>query len=157
MKARIAVAAVGLVLVAVGVRGIVLHVDVSGWAVWFVGAAVLHDGVLVPLVLAAGLLTRRLPGPYRGVVRGALVAAGCVSAIALPLVLGYGRRADVPSRLPLPYGRNLVVVLGAIAAAAVLAATFRLLRERGVGVERAGRGVRLRRRPRPGPEGGVRR
>ncbi|TDD63794.1 hypothetical protein, partial [Actinomadura rubrisoli] len=136
MKGRIAMYAAGLALVAVGLRGIVLHVDAAGWALWFAGAAVLHDAVLVPAVLVAGLLTGRLPAWYRRTVRGALVVAGCVTAVALPLVLGYGRRADVPSRLPLPYGRNLAGVLSLIALAAALAVAVRLLRDR-----RAARGA----------------
>ncbi len=115
----------GLALIGVGLRGVVADVGVAGWAVWFVGAAVLHDGVLVPAVLVAGAATGLLPAAWRPPVRVALIVAGCVSAVALPLVLGYGRRADVPSQLPLPYGRNLTVVLSLIAAAAVLAGAAR--------------------------------
>ncbi|WUI03245.1 hypothetical protein OHR68_16015 [Spirillospora sp. NBC_00431] len=120
----------GLALIAVGVRGIVVHVDAAAWLGWFAGAAILHDGVLVPVVLVAGLATGRLPAAYRRVVRAALVIAGCVTAVALPLVLGYGRRADEPSRLPLPYGRNLAIVLAVIAAAAAVTAAIRALTTR---------------------------
>ncbi|MFA1547067.1 hypothetical protein [Actinomadura chokoriensis] len=127
MKTRIAAYAAGLALIGVGVRGVVADVPVARWAAWFAGAAILHDGVLVPVVLGAGLATGRLPASCRGAVRAALVIAACVTAVALPLVLGYGRRPDEPSRLPLPYGRNLAIVLAAItviAAAAVAARMF---------------------------------
>ncbi|XRQ16212.1 hypothetical protein ACN3XK_36725 [Actinomadura welshii] len=117
---RIAVTAAGLALIAVGVRGAVMDVDVAGWLAWLAGAAVLHDGVLVPVVLAAGAATGRLPDAWRRPVRAALITAGCVSAVALPLVLGRGRRADEPSRLPLPYDRNLAIVLALITAAAAV-------------------------------------
>ncbi|MFI0487402.1 hypothetical protein [Actinomadura sp. 9N215] len=127
---KIAVYGAGLALIAVGVRGIVLHVDAVAWLAWFAGAAVLHDGVLVPVVLAAGLATRPLPAAPRRAVRAALIVAGCVTAVALPLVLGYGRRADEPSRLPLPYGRNLAIVLGLIAAAAAVAVAVRAVAAR---------------------------
>lgn len=113
--------AVGTALIAVGLRGIVLHVGTAGWATWFVGAIVAHDGVLVPAVLGIGLLTGRLPLRYRWIAQGALIVAGCVTAVAVPLVLGYGRRPDDPSRLPLPYDRNLAIVLGLIAAITALA------------------------------------
>ncbi|MBO2457004.1 hypothetical protein [Actinomadura violacea] len=117
----------GLALIGYGLSGIVADVPVGRWAAWFVGAAVLHDGVLVPAVLVAGLVTGWIPVAYRRVVRGALVVAACVTAVAIPLVLGYGRRPDVPSQLPLPYGRNLAIVVGAIAAVAVVALVVQLL------------------------------
>ncbi|QKG19256.1 hypothetical protein ACTIVE_0892 [Actinomadura verrucosospora] len=118
-----------------GLSGIVTDVPVRRWAAWFVGAAVLHDGVLVPAVLVAGVVTGWIPVAYRRVVRGALLVAACVTAVAIPLVLGYGRRPDVPSQLPLPYGRNLAIVVGAIAAVAVVVLAAQML---------------TRRRPRPG-------
>lgn len=124
------VSVAGAALIGWGVYGIAAHVGFAGWAVWFAGAAVLHDGVLVPLVLVAGAATGRVPGAYRTIVRAALVAAGCVTAVALPLVLGKGRRAEEPSRLPLPYDRNLAVVLGCVTAAAAAAIAVRMLARR---------------------------
>ncbi|CNG75874.1 Uncharacterised protein [Mycobacterium tuberculosis] len=128
MTARILAYAAGLALIGVGLRGIVDDVPIARWAAWFAGAAVLHDAVLVPLVLAAGLATGLLPRRVRRIARAALVTAACVTAVALPLVLGYGRRADEPSRLPLPYGRNLALVLAAIAVLAAAAAAASLAR-----------------------------
>ncbi|MEV5831766.1 hypothetical protein AB0L25_40005 [Spirillospora sp. NPDC052242] len=131
--------AAGLALIAVGLHGVAADVGVAGWAAWFAVPVLVHDAVLVPAVLVAGRLTARLPAPARAPVRAALAAAGCLTLVALPLVLGHGRRADVPSRLPLPYGRNLAVVLTAIAVAAVVAAAVR--------VHRAHRAETRRRRP----------
>ncbi|RFS83866.1 hypothetical protein D0T12_16780 [Actinomadura spongiicola] len=111
---RVVVAVAGLALIAWGARGIAAHVDAAAWAVWFAGAAVLHDAVLVPVVLVVGAATGRLPGPWRRATRTALVVGGAVTVVAAPLVLGYGRRADEPSRLPLPYDRNLAVVLAVV-------------------------------------------
>ncbi|MEU5991674.1 hypothetical protein ABZ806_22100 [Spirillospora sp. NPDC047418] len=136
MTARVLGYAAGLALIGLGLRGIAADVPVGRWAAWFAGAAVLHDAVLVPLVLAAGLATGRLPGRFRRTVRAALVTAACVTAVALPLVLGYGRRADEPSRLPLPYGRNLAIVLAAIAVLAAAAAAASALAGRRKGRSR---------------------
>lgn len=122
--------AAGLALIAVGLHGVAANVDVTGWAAWFAVPVLVHDAVLVPAVLAAGRLTARLPAPARTPVRAGLAAAGCLTLVALPLVLGHGRRADVPSRLPLPYGRNLAVVLTSIAVAAAVAAAARTHRAR---------------------------
>ncbi|MFC4053613.1 hypothetical protein ACFOY4_28320 [Actinomadura syzygii] len=122
---RGAVSLAGAALIGWGVYGIVANVGVGGWAPWFAGAAVLHDGVLVPLVLVAGVLTGFVPAAYRGAVRAALVIAGCVTVVALPMVLGEGRRADEPSRLPLPYDRNFAIVLAFVAAVAVTSVAVR--------------------------------
>ncbi|WP_207936898.1 hypothetical protein [Actinomadura sp. KC216] len=125
---KVAVYGAGAALIVVGVRGVLVHLahaDAVVWLAWFAGAAVLHDGVLVPLVLAAGAATSRVPAAYRRIVRAALIVAGCVCAVALPLVLGYGRRADEPSRLPLPYGRNLAIVLALITVVAAVAVAVR--------------------------------
>ncbi|RSN40923.1 hypothetical protein, partial [Actinomadura sp. WAC 06369] len=135
MRTRIApgralAGAAGLALIAVGLHGVAADVGVTGWAVWFAVPVLVHDAVLVPAVLVAGRLTARLPAPARTPVRAGLAAAGSLTLVALPLVLGHGRRADVPSRLPLPYGRNLAVVLTAIAVAAAVAAAARVHRTR---------------------------
>ncbi|MWA06659.1 hypothetical protein F8568_041200 [Actinomadura sp. LD22] len=127
---RAAAYAGGLALIGYGLSGIVADVPVGRWAAWFAGAAVLHDGVLVPAVLVAGAVTGWVPVAYRRVLRGALLVAACVSAVAIPLVLGYGRRPDVPSQLPLPYGRNLAIVLGAIGAVAVAVPAAQMLARR---------------------------
>ncbi|MFI0408954.1 hypothetical protein [Actinomadura sp. 3N508] len=135
---RIVAYGAGAVLIVIGVRGVAVHLapaDLAVWAGWFAGAAVLHDGVLVPLVLAAGAATGRVPAAHRRIVRAALIVAGCVCAVALPLVLGYGRRADEPSRLPLPYGRNLAIVLAVITVVAAVAVAARARTARRAGRE----------------------
>lgn len=81
---------------------------------WLGGAVLLHDGVLVPAVLAVGAL---LPSRLRRAARGALVTAACLTAVALPVLLRPGRPAN-SSVLPLDYGRNLLIALAAVAAVA---------------------------------------
>ncbi|MFD0850969.1 hypothetical protein ACFQ07_01920 [Actinomadura adrarensis] len=120
MKApRLIAYAAGAGFIALGLFGLVSATDtnVTGWAVWFAGAAVAHDALLVPCVLLLGALTTRLPSSFRRHAQGTLLVAGVVTLVSLPLVLGHGRRGDNPSILPLAYGRNLLVVLGAIAVA----------------------------------------
>lgn len=130
MKTRIVAYAVGGSLIALGLYGIVAKSDPFGWAVWFGGAVVLHDAIFVPAVLLAGALTTRLPGSYRRRVQAALAMAAAVTLVALPFVLGFGRRADNPSLLPLSYGRNLLIVLAVIAVAATLPSVWRGLGQR---------------------------
>ncbi len=117
-------------LVVAGIVGLVADArltDPLGWALWFGGLIVAHDGVLVPLVLLAGVAVGRLREPSP--VRAGLTVAAVLSLVALPMVAGIGRRADNSSLLPLDYGRNLLVVLGLIAL--VTALTMIALRLRG--------------------------
>jgi len=77
------------------------------------GVLVAHDAVLLPAALGFGVLIGRyLPA---GRARAAFQLAGFVTVtlavVAVPLVLGFGRRADEPSALPLAYGRGLGVIL----------------------------------------------
>nr|WSX48766.1 hypothetical protein OG409_07275 [Streptomyces sp. NBC_00974] len=105
----------GLLLIAVGGRLLAVLPDPGGVVVWLGGALVLHDGVIAPLVLAVGMAVAAVPA--RGVVRGALLTGGALVLITLPLLLRPGVPAN-PSVLPLPYGRNLAVVLGVVAVTA---------------------------------------
>ncbi|MEV5327024.1 hypothetical protein WBK31_37890 [Nonomuraea sp. N2-4H] len=123
--------AAGAALVLLGFAGLIAESNPVGWAVWFGGAAVAHDAILVPLVLLAGLALRRTGWA----VRAAAIVAGTVTLATLPTVLALGRRGDNPSILPLAYGRNLLLVLAALALAALLPRLWELL-------------ARLRRRPR---------
>jgi hypothetical protein len=82
---------------------------------WLAGVLVLHDGLLAPALVVAGLvLARVVPRSTRPLVTAGLVVSGMVAVVAAPLVLGLGARAGDPSRLPLPYGRNLMVLLAAV-------------------------------------------
>ncbi|MEV4469798.1 NAD(P)/FAD-dependent oxidoreductase [Nonomuraea sp. NPDC049504] len=108
--------AAGAALILLGFAGLVKQSNPVGWAWWFGGAAVAHDAILVPLVLLAGWALRRV----RWAVRAAAIVAGTVTLATLPTVLALGRRGDNPSILPLDYGRNLLLVLAALALAALL-------------------------------------
>lgn len=126
----------GVVLVGIGVSGLLADSASThpvGWLIWFAGAAVLHDALVAPLVFAVAVLVGRLPEPWRRAVRTTLVPTAAVTLVALPMVLGLGRRADVPSRLPLAYGTNLAAVIAAsgLAGAAVATVSGRGLRAAG--------------------------
>ena len=131
-KGRLTGYTVGGALIAFGLWGLVhaADVDLQGWAVWFGGAVILHDGVWMPCVLLVGAVTARLPHPYRRHVQWTLMACAAVTLVALPFVLGMGTRADNPSILPLSYGRNLAIVLAVIVVLAVAHALWQRLRRR---------------------------
>ncbi|KAB2346434.1 hypothetical protein [Actinomadura rudentiformis] len=116
MKTRIALYAVGGSLILLGLRGIVTESEPRSWVVWFAGAVLLHDFVLVPAVLVIGVLTAWLPVACRTPVRAALIVAGALTLVASPMVLSTGQRPDNPSILPLSYGRSLVILLALVVA-----------------------------------------
>jgi hypothetical protein len=94
----------------------------GSWLIWVVGAAVIHDAVVLPVVAATGWwLIGRLPDAWRAPARTALVVGAVVALVSFPVVAAFGARPDNPSLLPLPAGRNLVVVLAAVLVAALLA------------------------------------
>ena len=133
MKTRVALVAAGVVIMAYAGYGVLTDpaADPAGILVFLIAVLVAHDAVWMPAVLAAGVLfTRLVPRRHRLVVRAAVLSAAAVTVVALPLVLGFGRSADNPSALPLPYGRNLALVLLAVAAAASLSVWARTARDR---------------------------
>ncbi|MGA5301057.1 hypothetical protein ACPCHT_14080 [Nucisporomicrobium flavum] len=69
-----------------------------------------HDGLFMPVVIAAGGLVTRAGR----LVRAAAIISLSVGVVALPFVLGYGRSSDNPSALPLRYGLGLILVLASI-------------------------------------------
>ncbi|MFD5145837.1 hypothetical protein [Streptomyces sp. NPDC058401] len=112
---RLLLGGAGLLLIAIGGRLLADLPDPFDVLVWMGGALVLYDGFIAPLVLAAGLAVAAVPA--RGPVRGALLTAGVLVLVTLPLLLRPGAPPN-PSALPLPYGRNLLLVLAAVAVAA---------------------------------------
>jgi hypothetical protein len=106
-------AAIGWIFIVYGGAGLLrADIDLLGFATWFVGGALVHDLLLAPIVLAlAWVLTRWLPRPFAVPVKVGLAASALIFFYAWPLVRGYGRRATLPSALPLDYGRNLALAL----------------------------------------------
>lgn len=104
--------ALGLLLIGIGAWHLAAQPDPFDVLVWLAGALLLHDGVLAPLVLAVGLLVAAVPA--RRVVRGALITCGALVLVTLPVLLRPGAPPN-PSALPLPYVRNLVLVLALVA------------------------------------------
>lgn len=111
--------AVGWSVALVGIVGILgegRDVPVAAFVRWIVGAAVVHDLVLVPVVLAVGVALARFVGaPWRAEAGAALVVAGPVLLFAWPFVAGWGRSASNRSVQPRAYGAGLVTILAIVA------------------------------------------
>lgn len=115
-----------------GAVGLVLHMHRThpvGTAIYYAGGAIAHDLVIAPAVILVGLVVRAVvPQAYRPVIRSGLIVSGALTLIALPLLLGKGRQPDNPSHVPLPYGRNLLLILAVVWGAVALACLVRLVR-----------------------------
>ncbi|MFC9910974.1 hypothetical protein [Streptomyces sp. NPDC127197] len=119
---RLLLAVPGLTAVGFGIQQFVVrtHPDVSDareLALWLGGAVVLHDGLLVPTVLLLGLLISRARR-LCPILRGALLTGGCLTLIALPLLLRPGRPAN-PTVLPRDYWVSSSMALALTLAVAV--------------------------------------
>ncbi|WP_327342291.1 hypothetical protein [Streptomyces europaeiscabiei] len=114
---RVLTGAAGVALMGVGASLLLDVRDLTGVLVWLGGAVVLHDVVIAPLVLLVGLVAVR--AGVRGPVRGALLVAGALTAVALPVLLRPGKPAN-SSVLPLDYPRNWLLALVAVATVTAL-------------------------------------
>ncbi|MGB7806062.1 MAG: hypothetical protein WBM72_10705 [Actinomycetota bacterium] len=84
----------------------------GNFALFFVGLALVHDLLLVPVVLAvAWVLRRAAPEVARGLLLGAVAVSAIVVAFTLPALRGWGAQPDNPSFLPRNYAFGLVVSL----------------------------------------------
>jgi hypothetical protein len=115
-------AGVGWAVIAWGLRGVFMHsLDTrpANLAKFVVGGALLHDLIVAPVVLLAGVaLARAVPSRARSVVQAALAISAIVALFSYPLVRAYGLAAHNPTSLPHNYGANLLIVLGVVWAAA---------------------------------------
>jgi hypothetical protein len=116
--------AVGLPVIAYGVRGVVVDADrthPAELARWIVGAAVVNDALVVPLAMGAACLVRRItPARTWPPVRNGLLATGVVLLTAWPFVRGYGRDPTIPSLLERNYAAGVAAVIGATWVAVVV-------------------------------------
>jgi len=125
--------AVGGAVMAFGLRGVLTELGPGNpfkLAEWVVGLDLVHDLLLAPLVVLAGLaLAAVLPTVARGPIRAAAGITGVVVLFSVPLITAWGRRSGNSSTLPLNYAHSVLIVvagiwlvaLGVIAARAITA------------------------------------
>lgn len=134
MIGRIAIATLGVVLAAWGGWMLLSSSDADqllSAGAWLVGGVVAHDFVLAPLTLAGGwCLIRILPVWSRGAVAAGAVVLGTLTVVALPMLGGWGRRADMPSLLPRDYWAGWFAVTGAVAVSVVVLSYLTRARQR---------------------------
>ena len=126
---RLAVGAAGVL---VGLYGAYLLLELGlsnlvSAVVWLAAGVVVHDGVLGPALVGAGVLVAALVrGPARAPVTAGLVVLGTVTVTAIPVLTRMGARADNPTLLD----RHYVVGWLVFAAFVGLAVLVGVLRSR---------------------------
>ena len=124
LVARVAAIGSGVVLAAYG--AVRLLTDVPGssllrLAVWLVGAVVISDLVVSPLVVAIGAALRRwLPDRGRRYVQAFLIMAAMVTVVATPMIYLQGSAAPEKALLNQDFGVNLMILLGLAALISLL-------------------------------------
>ncbi len=87
--------------------------------VWLVGGLVVHDGIIAPLVVVAGVLAAHRAQPWlRAPLLWALVVLGPTTLVAVPVLGRFGAKADNPTLLDRNYllGYAVLTVLVLLAA-----------------------------------------
>ena len=126
--------AVGVPLIAYGVRGVL--VDASDthpaeMARWLVGVTLVDDLVAVPVALLAGIVGRRAtPSWAWPAVRAGLFVTAVLVLVGWPFVRGWGRDPTDPSLLARDYGAGLAVALGVVWTTVAVVAAWARRRDR---------------------------
>jgi predicted cobalt transporter CbtA len=127
-RIRAALCTGGALMMAYAVVGLMTDPDIEpgGMLVFLAAALIAHDVVWLPAVIAFGaVLTRFVSRRHRPAAQIAAVVVAAPAVVALPLVLGVGRAADNPSIQPLDYGKNVTLLLLALAGGALVAMLYR--------------------------------
>ena len=122
-------------IMAFGIRGAVMDLQTSAPAVarWVVGADLLHDFIVAPLVVAIGWCVHRtVPDRWRVPIQAGLFATAITLVIGWPGWRGYGRHLvlDNPSVQPLDYTTAILTVLAVVWGVVAVWLAVRLNRSR---------------------------
>ena len=88
---------------------------------WLLGALLVHDLLIAPVVLGIGwLLGRFVPPRARRYLQAGLICGGLVSAYGVLLIWRQGKAAASLALLQQDYLRNLLIVLAIVAAGCLI-------------------------------------
>lgn len=129
MRTRVAIGVLGLLGGLYGAFLLLSRQELADWVevgIWFAAGVVLHDVVLAPLVLVLGaLVMRALPAAARPASVVGLVVLGSVTLLAVPVLGGFGVKADNPTLFDRSYLGGWAVLAGLVVAAVVTATVAR--------------------------------
>src|SRR6476469_9549035 len=130
---RVVWGAAGLASIAFGAGGLLVDVPIgslAGLAGWLVGAAIVHDAIVAPAVVALGVLVARIPPRLRTYVQAALIVGAMIASIAVVLVVRRGSQPAVKAILRRDYVAGAGLLLAVVAVLAAAAYAVHVLRDR---------------------------
>jgi hypothetical protein len=132
-RVRLALGAAGVLLGMFGLFRLVTQIpgsDLVVLALWLIGAVLIHDGILSPIVVGIGwTVTRIAPPRARRYLQAAIVAAAMVTVIAIPMIYRRDSQPRSKAILQQNYGGNLTLLLAIIAGASLLLYAVRVARD----------------------------
>jgi len=130
---RIACATAGILLLLFGAVNLVTNVDFGSLlllALWLIGAVVIHDGIVSPLVIGVGwFIHRTVPPRARRYLQGGLIAAGLITVVAIPMISQQGAEPASKALLQQNFGGNLTILLAVVAAVSLCLYAARTARD----------------------------
>jgi len=129
---RIALGVAGGLLLTFGVFRLVTELDADDLfvlGVWLAAAVVIHDGVIAPMTVGAGVALTAVPPRARRYLQGALLVGALITVIAIPLIGREDTQPESKAILLRNYPANLSLLLGMTAAVALVLYALRVLRE----------------------------
>jgi hypothetical protein len=138
VRLRLLIGAIGVAMGLFGVLRFVQqrHSAIVDGGLWLAGGVVAHDALFAPLtVVLLALGARLVPRAARGRVVVALVVIVTVTVSAIPVLGGWGRRADNPTLLDRHYVAGWCVLVGLVVLASAAAPVWRRLVVRNRGRE----------------------
>jgi hypothetical protein len=128
----VTIGALGIVYGAWVMVGTVRPQSIWGLATWLLGAVIIHDAIIAPVVVAISIamrrVGRRIPPAVIAIVQGAVVVGSVFTLVVVPEII---RRAKVPNNdtvLPFDYASRLVVLWAAIVVITALVVALYLRR-----------------------------
>jgi hypothetical protein len=132
-RIRLVLGTAGILLGLFGVFRLATQVPVGDLvilAVWLIGALIIHDGILSPIVVGIGAtIARFVPPRARRYLQAGLIAAAIVTVIAIPMIYRRGSQPRSKAILQQNYGANLTVLIGVVAAVTLLLYAVRIARD----------------------------
>ncbi|MEP6631310.1 MAG: hypothetical protein ABJA89_12615 [Lapillicoccus sp.] len=130
---RIVLATAGILLLLYGAVSLLTNVDFGTLlllALWLIGAVVIHDGIVSPLVIGVGwALHRVVPPRARRYLQGGLIAAALITVVAIPMIAQQGALPASKGLLQQNFGGNLTLLLGIVGAVSLLLYAVRVARD----------------------------
>jgi hypothetical protein len=130
---RVALGLAGSLLIGFGCFRLVTYLDSSdlvALVLWLLVAVVIHDYVVAPMTVGAGVVLTRVPARARRYLQGALLASALVTVVAVPLIGREGTQPPAKALLLRDYAGNLALILGMVAAIALVLYLVRVARAR---------------------------